>query len=104
MKKMQNYINEHFHLIDGNRCKEYAHYIDNFLNKNKKSKNVPKLVSLFYITLNFLSDFSVKYIKKLLGKYYKYHLIDKRGRYDSRIQLNDAMKYYTLFDKMNLLD
>mgnify|MGYP001452539815 CR=1 FL=1 len=103
-KKMQNYINEHFHLIDGNRCKEYANYIDNFLNKNKKSKNVSKLVSGYHITLNFLSDFFVKYIKKLLGKYYKYHLIDKRGRYDSRIQLNDEKKYYTLFDKINLLD
>lgn len=103
-KKMQNYINAHFHLIDGNRCKEYAYQIDNFLIRNKELNNVPKLVSGFYVTLNFLSDFFVKYTKKLLGRYYKNNLIDIRGRYDSRIQLNDEIKYYTLFDKMNLFD
>ena len=100
--KMQFYINKYFYSIDGNRCKEYANYIDTFLKTKKKSENVSTGVSLFFICKNFLTDFFLKYIKKLLGKYYRYHLIDKRGRYDSRIQLNDEIKYYKLFDKINL--
>ena len=99
---MRFYINKYFYSIDGNRCKEYANYIDTFLKTKKKSENVSTGVSLFFICKNFLTDFFLKYIKKLLGKYYRYRLIDKRGRYDSRIQLNDEIKYYKLFDKINL--
>ena len=101
-KKMKLYIEENFHMIDGNRCKEYANTIDIFMSKSNKSKLSSKLLEIIYRALNFFSDLSIKYIKKIFRKYYKYNLIDKRGRYDSKMQMNDEKKYYSLFDQINL--
>jgi hypothetical protein len=89
-------------MIDGNRCKEYANTIDIFMSKSNKSKLSSKLLEIIYRTLNFFSDLSIKYIKKIFRMYYKYNLIDKRGRYDSKMQMNDEKKYYSLFDQINL--
>ncbi len=100
-KKMKRYIENYFYVVDGKRCFEYANKIDNFL-KNEQQSSSSKLTEIVYRSMNFIKDLANKYVRKIFKKYYTYTLIDKRGRYDSRIQLYEEYKYYSKFDKLNL--
>lgn len=97
---MNKYILNYFHKIDGKRCLQYAKKINQILIIEEKINLISWFSMCFFRILNFLKDLGNKYIRILLNKYYVDTLIDKRGRYDSRINLNDEISYYKIFDNL----
>jgi len=95
---MREYITNYFHKIDGKRCASYAKKINKILVQEEKLEFFTNFKKIFFRFLNFLKDFGNKHLRIVLKKYYVDTLIDKRGRYDSRINLNDEYNYYKTFD------
>ena len=97
---MKNYISNYFHKIDGKRCLNYSERIDEILTQKEKLNLINIIKNFSFRIFYFMKDFVNKYTRILLSKYYVERLIDKRGRYDSRISLNDEYSYYQKFDNL----
>lgn len=114
-KKIKNYINNFFFKFDGERCRNYARSIDNFLQNNRKHDqqklNIKQKKLLKSLKTKFEKDYQKekkfnfkKFIKKFLFEKNIISNYDSRHRFDHRYNNNDEIPWYKKFDKMQLKD
>ena len=118
-KKIKNYINNFFFKFDGERCRDHARSIDNFLENNRKhgqhKLNVKQKKLLNSLKTKFekrYQDEKKFYFKKFIKKFIKKFLFEKniisnydsQNRFDHRYNINDEIIWYKKFDKMPLKD
>jgi len=118
-KRTLGYIEKYFYKFDGNRCKEHAEYIHNYLKKNLKEYK--KASELFFCEKNkkmyyklekkfknldktrkknFLKNIKIK-LKRMILSHNQPSKIDPKQRFDHRYHVKDETYWYKKFAKLN---